>query len=116
CAAAMWNASPLSPAMVREWIAFAMGAPTSLPVTQLRASLERGRTVAAAHSPFHWELAFPEVFFDSAGRPGESRGFDAVIGNPPWGMMRADTGTSAQRAESRSPTAAALRFFRTSRR
>ncbi|MBM3327993.1 MAG: hypothetical protein FJY67_00780 [Calditrichaeota bacterium] len=29
---------------------------------------------------FHFELAFPEVFF----HPGEPRGFDAVIGNPPY--------------------------------
>ncbi|HEX3654242.1 MAG TPA: DNA methyltransferase [Pirellulales bacterium] len=30
---------------------------------------------------FHWELEFPEVFFDAA--PGSS-GFDAVVGNPPY--------------------------------
>jgi hypothetical protein len=35
---------------------------------------------------FHWELEFPEVFFDAHGfKPKEERGFDAVIGNPPWG-------------------------------
>jgi len=27
---------------------------------------------------FHWELEFPEVFF------GERRGFDVILGNPPW--------------------------------
>ncbi|MEZ3143398.1 Eco57I restriction-modification methylase domain-containing protein [Halobaculum sp. MBLA0143] len=31
---------------------------------------------------FHWELEFPEVFVNGDGRAG---GFDAVIGNPPWG-------------------------------
>jgi hypothetical protein len=35
---------------------------------------------------FHWELEFPEVFFDEYGRSlGEAVGFDAVIGNPPYG-------------------------------
>ncbi|MCK4416731.1 MAG: N-6 DNA methylase [Candidatus Latescibacteria bacterium] len=34
---------------------------------------------------FHWELEFPEVFFNEAGTPKESPGFDAVIGNPPYG-------------------------------
>jgi hypothetical protein len=35
---------------------------------------------------FHWELEFPEPFFDAHGfRPKEERGFDVVIGNPPWG-------------------------------
>ncbi|MGH2350660.1 MAG: Eco57I restriction-modification methylase domain-containing protein, partial [Chloroflexota bacterium] len=34
---------------------------------------------------FHWELEFPEVFFDRRGYPrGEAAGFDAVIGNPPY--------------------------------
>ncbi|NHZ72124.1 MAG: N-6 DNA methylase, partial [Aquificales bacterium] len=34
---------------------------------------------------FHWELAFPEVYFDRHGRPlAEAAGFDAVIGNPPY--------------------------------
>lgn len=33
---------------------------------------------------FHWELEFPEVFFDEEGRLQESAGFDAVIGNPPY--------------------------------
>ncbi len=34
---------------------------------------------------FHWELAFPEVFFDEYGRSRhEAAGFDAVIGNPPY--------------------------------
>ena len=35
---------------------------------------------------FHWELEFPEVFFDRFGRMVEEEaGFDAVVGNPPYG-------------------------------
>lgn len=34
--------------------------------------------------PFHWEVEFPEVFFDSQGNRRVDAGFDAVIGNPPW--------------------------------
>lgn len=33
---------------------------------------------------FHWELAFPEAFF---GSDGPNRGFDAVIGNPPYEVL-----------------------------
>jgi type I restriction-modification system DNA methylase subunit len=33
---------------------------------------------------FHWELEFPDVFLGNSGHPQET-GFDAVIGNPPWG-------------------------------
>ncbi|CAN5649467.1 hypothetical protein BH20ACI3_BH20ACI3_27940 [soil metagenome] len=35
--------------------------------------------------PFHWELEFPEAFFDRSGEARSKKGFDAVIGNPPWG-------------------------------
>lgn len=42
---------------------------------------------------FHWELEFPEVFYGP--RPGTTQaierlpgaGFDAVVGNPPWGAL-----------------------------
>ena len=32
---------------------------------------------------FHWDLAFPELFF-SRGTRKPRAGFDAVVGNPPW--------------------------------
>jgi hypothetical protein len=35
----------------------------------------------------HWPLAFPEVF--CAPQPG----FDAIVGNPPWDMVRGDSGS-----------------------
>ncbi len=36
--------------------------------------------------PFHWQLEFPDVFFaeDGSLHPPERRGFDAVLGNPPY--------------------------------
>ena len=40
---------------------------------------------AAALRFFHWELEFPEVYFDKHGKSlGEAAGFDAVVGNPPY--------------------------------
>ncbi|MGA2032923.1 MAG: TaqI-like C-terminal specificity domain-containing protein [Thermoguttaceae bacterium] len=34
---------------------------------------------------FHWELEFPEAFFDARGfKSEEERGFDATLGNPPY--------------------------------
>jgi hypothetical protein len=42
--------------------------------------LDRGRPAAAPDRiPLHWPLAFPEVFLN-----GARRGFDALIGNPPF--------------------------------
>jgi len=47
-------------------------------------------------NPFHWHLEFPEVFFQENGtpRPPRQRGFDAVLGNPPY----VSTHTSAEQA------------------
>ena len=45
---------------------------------------------------FHWELEFPEVFFDSEGEKMAEAGFDAVVGNPPYARIQLlpDTMTS----------------------
>jgi hypothetical protein len=45
---------------------------------------------------FHWELEFPEVFFDDSGGRREDAGFDAVIGNPPWAAARELTAFSRE--------------------
>lgn len=39
--------------------------------------------IAQEKSFFHWELEFPEIFFD-AGKLRDNPGWDAVIGNPPY--------------------------------
>ena len=52
---------------------------------QMVALLEQADALAAQRAFFHWELEFPEVFFDHHGYPlGEAAGFDAVVGNPPY--------------------------------
>ena len=89
CAAALGPGPRPSAGVVREWIAAATGAPTTLPDAQLRSSLKRARELAANHGAFHWELAFPEVFFGADGRPAPDGGFDGVLGNPPWTVLPA---------------------------
>ena len=37
-------------------------------------------------------LEFPEAYFDEQGRPLANPGFDAVLGNPPWDILRANSG------------------------
>lgn len=64
----------------------------SLPRQTARGLLERGRGVAGRERFFHWELEFPEVFHGSDGAPLATPGFDAVLGNPPWEMLRGDRG------------------------
>lgn len=43
----------------------------------------RANKIAEEKSFFHWELEFPEVFFED-GKVKENPGFDVVIGNPPY--------------------------------
>jgi type I restriction-modification system DNA methylase subunit len=45
------------------------------------ACVKRAREIVKSHGFFHWELAFPEVFHHDAAK---NRGFDAVVGNPPY--------------------------------
>jgi hypothetical protein len=51
-------------------------------------ALERSRQAARQHCFFHWELEFPDVFFDEHGRSDPNGGFSAVVGNPPWERMK----------------------------
>jgi hypothetical protein len=47
--------------------------------------LDEATTISSERAFFHWQLEFPEVFFDRRGRPLErDAGFDAVVGNPPY--------------------------------
>lgn len=55
-------------------------------------SLDRIEELGTAHKFFHWDLEFPEVFYEFLGmgggriqrRAAGESGFDAVVGNPPY--------------------------------
>ena len=51
---------------------------------ELRAVLADARKVRRF---CHWELEFPEAFFDENGRRLRNPGFDAVVGNPPYDVV-----------------------------
>jgi hypothetical protein len=94
CAGWFWpdRATPIG---ARAWPAFSAalrGSPAELPAAleaEWRATVAE---VAAERRFFHWELEFPEAFFDAAGTPLDAAGFDAVIGNPPWADAAAVAG------------------------
>ncbi len=44
---------------------------------------KKAMEIAMDKSFFHWELEFPEIFFEG-GAPKENPGWDAVVGNPPY--------------------------------
>ncbi len=74
----------IDPTLWKPLLDFATGRiPAALP--QFAIWLAQGAQIAQTRRFFHWELEFPEVFFDKNGQPaGVQAGFDAVIGNPPW--------------------------------
>lgn len=48
-------------------------------------AVQRAQAMVQERDFFHWELAFPEVFYDANGHSlGERAGFDAVMSNPPY--------------------------------
>jgi hypothetical protein len=89
-----------------------LGDVSALPGHTAARYLADADAAAAARRFFHWELEFPEVFFDSQGVRLPQPGFDAVLGNPPWDMIRADAGTRDARSRARDDIAPMLRFTR----
>jgi hypothetical protein len=86
CAAWFWpdGARPLSRTAWHAFTASLRNVTTELPEAIDREWRATTARVAADQRFFHWQLEFPEIFFDAAGRALDRPGFDAVLGNPPW--------------------------------
>jgi hypothetical protein len=108
-----WFASPPIPpsayASLRDSI---LSGGHELPTATTRELLERVDAAGTSRRLFHWELQFPEVFFDASGQRRPDAGFDAILGNPPWDMVRADG--DRDRDRQRADTTATVRFARDS--
>lgn len=70
--------------------------------------LTDARDIARTRGFFHWTLEFPEVFYERSGVPRDRPGFDAILGNPPWDVLRDDSAGAAE------PAARLTRFARNS--
>jgi hypothetical protein len=117
-AADLWCAgwfSPMTRGVFHDVLAGLVGGRGALSSAQHDGVMRQVRALAATHRFCHWELEFPEVFFTEEGAPRHDRGFDAVLGNPPWDMLRADLGDRTQRDDTRRDQRAKLKFFRESR-
>lgn len=75
---------------------------------QVLALASRWQAAAVARHCLHWSLEFPDVF--EAGQAG----FDAVIANPPWEMLRGDLGDVEDRARRRDDLGPLMRFVQRS--
>jgi hypothetical protein len=97
---ARWFADkPPDAAEMRALLAALLRNDRMLGQTQLDRRAAGAEAAASARNFFHWPLEFPDVFHAPDGQPLPDSGFDAVLGNPPWEMVRRDDGEA--RAEQR---------------
>ncbi|MBI2833332.1 MAG: N-6 DNA methylase [Acidobacteria bacterium] len=113
CACWFWDGSPVPSRKLFGALQDAVLARQATSVdAPLGAWLQEAARIAAAHRFFHWTLEFPEIFFDETGRPLPNPGFDAILGNPPWDVVRADGAEREARARERSGRQRLVRFAR----
>jgi len=86
----------------------ALAASTAAPL------IDEARAVAARHRFLHWPVVFPEVFSNEDGGPLSDAGFDAILGNPPWDMVRGDSGDATTRVTRRDEARYLTDFVRES--
>jgi hypothetical protein len=115
CAGWFWTRGPSPDAHVfGELRSQLLEGTSQLPARTTAPLLEQAQEVADRHRFLHWPVTFPEVFFDTEGSPSADGGFDAVIGNPPWDMVRGDSGEEGTRLERRADARRLTGFVRES--
>ena len=87
---------------------------SSLPPPLTERLLGAAAETARRERFFHWTLEFPDVFFAPSGEPLGDGGFDAILGNPPWEMLRDDSGLPDRNPAAGRGAAALTRFTRDS--
>lgn len=95
CASWFWEAGMGPGPPARAWPAicdFVVRGRAELSRDQLDVWLSQARAIARHRLFFHWVFEFPEVFHDESGRVSGDAGFDAIVGNPPWHVLRANAG------------------------
>lgn len=113
CAAWFSDAAIVAPASAFGALSdAALTGSSALPAATAKRYLDEADAIGEARRLFHWELEFPEVFFDRDGARFPDAGFDAVLGNPPWDMIRADSGAADARSRARGDMTPVIRFTR----
>jgi hypothetical protein len=92
CAAWYGNRSSAGRAAFDAHVDRILGRASALPAHIADRLVTEAQAVAAVERFFHWPLEFPEVFYDASGTPRAAAGFDAIVGNPPWEMLRNEGG------------------------
>ncbi len=112
CAGWLWPDRGLTATVYGDLLAAILDRRAALRGAHANALLDRAAAIARQHRAFHWHLEFPEVFFDRDGRRRRDGGFDAVLGNPPWDVLRSDSGSSQERRAQRATQKGRHAFFR----
>jgi hypothetical protein len=113
CSCWFWEeGTPPGRALFRDLSDRLLGGAAVLPARAGKGLLEHSATLSARHRFLHWPLAFPEVFSDERGQRLPAAGFDAIVGNPPWDMIRGDSGNVGVRAGRRVSARQLLGFVR----
>ena len=55
---------------------------------RIEAILQEAERIAKEQNFFHWELEYPELYFDEEVKRLDNPGFDTVVGNPPWDIVK----------------------------
>jgi hypothetical protein len=94
CARWFWrHGRPPSAAEIRAVVDALMRGDRTLPAAHMQPWLDEARSVASERRFFHWPLEFADVFYDTTGARLPRGGFDVVVGNPPWDVVRSDRGS-----------------------
>lgn len=113
CAGWFWDAgTPPGRAVLRELTDHLVGLDGSLPERTIAPYVDRSALIAGRQRFLHWTLAFPEVFCDERGEKLPDAGFDAILGNPPWDMVRGDSGDGTVRTGRKADARKLLDFVR----
>jgi Eco57I restriction-modification methylase/N-6 DNA Methylase len=91
CWLAPFFAIPVTPEQYERAIKTLRGANAERNILAQEIWFKNAQTAAQEKRFFHWELEFPDVFFEARGlKSRQERGFDAVVGNPPYGDILSD--------------------------
>lgn len=82
---------PLDGQIYRELVLLLRGEQRQFATFDAVPYLQEVERIAEQVRPFHWELEFPEIYFEPDARSKANPGFDAVLGNPPWDIVMSNS-------------------------
>ena len=115
CAGWFWGSGPpLDRGTFGELVGYLVHQRSALAASTAAPLIDAVHAAATRHRFLHWPIVFPEVFTTENGEPLADAGFDAILGNPPWDMVRGDSGDPTTRVARRDDARNLADFVRES--